>query len=51
MINQSEMGVGMTLVYAGHFGMEKSDTNLLTERFSAVLVFSAEREKDPFRYV
>lgn len=41
----------MTLIYVGHFVTEKFAAKLLTERFSAVPVFSAEREKDPFGYV
>lgn len=42
---------GMTLIDAGHFGTEKFAANLLakllTERFSAVSVFSAEKETAP----
>lgn len=38
MINQSEMGGGMTLIDAGHFGTEKFAANLfaklLTERLN-----------------
>lgn len=41
----------MTLIDAGHYGTEKFAAKLLTERFSAVPVFSAEKERDPCGYV
>ncbi len=41
----------MSLIDAWHYGTEKFTTNLLTERFSAVPVFSAEKECDQCGYV